>query len=242
MSEPVIERPPAPSLMSRVVGVITSPRETFEKIVAAPRVAGALGLVALVGALTIGGFLATDVGKQAWLDQQVETTEAWTGQAMSDEQYAQQEKLSDYAGIMGAVQMIVSIPLMALIMGGILYAIFNALMGGTATFKQVMAVVAHSQIISALAFLVSTPINYAKGSMTGATNLAVLFPMLDESSFFARLLGMMDLFALWWVAVLSIGMAVLYRRKTSSVAMVLFGIYAAIALGFAAFLSSRGGA
>lgn len=242
MSEPVIERPPAPSLMSRAIGVITSPRETFEKIVAAPRVAGALALVAFVGALTIGGFLATDVGKQAWLDQQVEATESWTGQPMSDEQYAQQEKISGYAGIMGAAQMIISIPLMALIMGGILYAIFNALMGGTATFKQVMAVVAHSQIISALAFLVSTPINFAKGSMTGATNLAVLFPMLDESSFVARLLGMMDLFAIWWVAVLSIGMAVLYRRKTSSVAMVLFGIYAVIALGFAVFLSSRSGA
>lgn len=242
MSEPVIERPPAPSLTSRVIGVITSPRDTFEKIVAAPRVAGALALVALIGALTIGGFLSTDVGKLAWLDQQVEATEAWTGQPMSDEQYARQETMSDYAGIMGAAQMIVSIPLMAVIMGGILYAIFNALMGGTATFKQVMAVVAHSQIISALAFLVSTPINFAKGSMAGATNLAVLFPMLDESSFFARLLGMADLFALWWLAVLSIGLAVLYRRKTGSVAMVLFGIYAVIALAVATYLSSRSGA
>jgi hypothetical protein len=42
--------------------------------------------------------------------------------------------------------------------------------------------------------------------------------------------------------VLSIGLAVLYKRKTSSVATVLFGIYAVIALGIAAFLSSRGGA
>ena len=242
MSEPVIERPPAPSLISRVIGVITSPRATFEQIVAAPRVAGALGLVALVGALAIGGFLSTDIGKQAWLDQSVEQTEAWTGQPMSDEAYANQEKMSNYAGLMGAVQMIVSVPLMALIIGGLVFAIFNALMGGTATFKQVMAVVAHSQIISALAFLVSTPINFMKGSMTGATNLGVLFPMLDESSFFARLLGMVDLFALWWLAVLSIGLAVLYRRKTSSVATVLFGIYAVIALGIAAFLSSRGGA
>ena len=147
--------------------------------------------------------------------------------------------MSKYAAYMGAVQFIVGVPLGALIMGGILYAIFNALMGGSATFKQVMAVVAHSQIISALAFLVTTPINYVKGTMTGATNLGVLFPMLDESSFAARLLGMMDLFLLWWLFVLSVGIAVLYKRKTSSVAMVLFGIYFVIALGFAAFISSR---
>jgi len=226
--------------MSRAIGVITAPRETFEKIVAAPRVGGALALVAFIGALTIGGFLSTDIGKQAWLDQQVDAVETWTGQPMSDDQYAQQEKMSEYAGIMGAVQMIVSVPLMALIIGGVLYAIFNALMGGSATFKQVMAVVAHSQIISALAFLVSTPINYVKQSMTGATNLAVLFPMLDESSFVARLLGMLDLFAIWWVAVLSIGLAVLYKRKTGSVATVLFGIYAVIALVIAVFMSRSG--
>lgn len=242
MTEPVIERPAAPSLMSRAIGIITSPRETFETIVAAPRVGGALALVALVGAVAIGTFLSTEVGREAWLDQQVSTAEAWSGRPMSDEVYAQQERFSRYAGIMGAVQMIVSIPLMALIMGGLVYAIFNALMGGSATFKQVMAVVAHSQIISALAFLVTTPINYAKGAMTGATNLAVLFPMLDESSFVARLLGMLDLFALWWLFVLAIGLGVLYKRKTSSVATVLFGIYAVIALGVAAFLSSRGGA
>src|SRR5690606_35250208 len=183
MSEAVTERPPAPSLMSRAIGVITAPRETFEKIVAAPRVGGALALVAFIGALTIGGFLSTDIGKQAWLDQQVDAVETWTGQPMSDDQYAQQEKMSEYAGIMGAVQMIVSVPLMALIIGGVLYAIFNALMGGSATFKQVMAVVVHSQIISALAFLVSTPINYVKQSMTGATNLALPVPMPHESSF-----------------------------------------------------------
>jgi len=241
MSEPVIQRPPAPSLASRVIGVITSPRETFEKIVAAPRVGGALALVALTGALTMGGFLSTEVGRQAWLDQSVEQVEAWSGQPMSDQQYAQQQKLAPYAGYMAGAQMIISIPLMALIIGGVVYAIFNAVMGGAATFKQVLAVVAHSQIISALAFLVSVPINFIKGSMSGATNLGVLLPMLDESSFAARLLGMVDLFALWWVMVLSIGLAVLYKRKTGSVAMVLFGIYAIIALGVAAYLS-RGGA
>lgn len=238
MSEPVAERPTPPSLMSRAVGVITAPRATFEKIVAAPRVGGALMLVTIISTLAVGLLLSSERGQQAWLDQAVAQQEAF-GQTVSDEAYARMQDMSKYAAYMGAVQFIVGVPLGALIMGGILYAIFNALMGGSATFKQVMAVVAHSQIISALAFLVTTPINYVKGTMTGATNLGVLFPMLDESSFAARLLGMMDLFLLWWLFVLSVGIAVLYKRKTSSVAMVLFGIYVVIALGFAAFISSR---
>jgi len=238
MSEPVIDRPTPPSLMSRVVGVVTAPRATFEQIVAAPRVGGALMIVTIISTLAIGLLLSSERGQQAWLDQAVAQQEAF-GQTVTDEAYESMQRMSKYAGYMAAVQFIVGVPLGALIMGGILYAIFNALMGGAATFKQVMAVVAHSQIISALAFLVTTPINYVKGTMTGATNLGVLFPMLDESSFAARLLGMMDLFLLWWLFVLSVGIAVLYKRKTSSVAMVLFGIYLVIALGFAAFISSR---
>lgn len=240
MPEAAIERPTPPSLMSRAIGVITAPRATFEKIVAVPRVGGALMLVTIISVLAVGLLLSSERGQQAWLDQAVAQQEAW-GQTVTDEAYARMQGMARYAAYMGAAQFIVGVPLGALIMGGILFAIFNALMGGTATFKQVMAVVAHSQIISALAFLVTTPINYMKGTMTGATNLGVLLPMLDESSFAARLLGMMDLFLLWWLFVLSVGIAVLYRRKTSSVAMILFGIYLVIALGFSAFLASRSG-
>lgn len=240
MSELATERPVSPSLLSRVIGVITAPRATFEKIVAAPRVGGVLLLVTLISTLAVGLLLSSERGQQAWLDQAVAQQEAW-GQTVSDEAYTNLQGMAKYAAYMGAAQFIVGVPLGALIMAGILFAIYNALMGGSATFKQVMAVVAHSQIISALAFLVTTPINYAKGTMTGATNLGVLFPMLDESSFAARLLGMLDLFLLWWLFVLSIGIAVLYKRKTSSVAMLLFGIYAVIAIGMAAFFASRSG-
>lgn len=238
MSEPVVERPTPPSLTSRVIGVITAPRATFEQIVAAPRVGGALMLVTIVSTLAVGLLLSSERGQQAWLDQAVAQSEAF-GNTVTDEAYEGMRSMSRYAALMGALNFIVGVPLGALIMGGILYAVFNALMGGSATFKQVMAVVAHSQIISALAFLVTTPINYVKGTMSGATNLGVLFPMLDESSFAARLLGMLDLFLLWWLFVLSIGIAVLYKRKTGSVAMLLFGVYFVIALGFAAFISSR---
>lgn len=241
MPEPIIERPTAPSLISRVIGIITSPRATFEQIVAAPRVGGALALVALISAVLVGGFLATATGQQAWLEQAVASQEAW-GMEVTDEQYAGMQKMAPMAPYLSGVPYLFIIPISAVIMSGLLYAIFNAMMGGSATFKQLLSVVAHSQIIMALALIVSTPINYMKGSMTGATSLSVLFPMLDESSFLARLLGMIDVFVVWYVIVLSIGLAVLYRRKSKSVAMVLFGIYAVIAIGVALFQSSRSGA
>jgi len=75
--------------------------------------------------------------------------------------------------------------------------------------------------------------------MSSSTNLAVFFPFLPESSFFARLLGMVDVFMVWWVSVLAIGLAVCYRKKTRGVAITLFAIYAVIAIAIAGFQAMR---
>jgi hypothetical protein len=50
---------------------------------------------------------------------------------------------------------------------------------------------------------------------------------------------MLDVFLIWWLAVLSIGVAVAYKKKTGGVAAVIFAFYAVIALGIAAFMAAR---
>jgi hypothetical protein len=69
----------------------------------------------------------------------------------------------------------------------------------------------------------------------------VLLPMVDEKSFVGRLFGMADLFIIWWLIVLAIGLAVLYRRRTQPIAITLLGVYAVIALVFAAIMGGVGG-
>ena len=108
---------------------------------------------------------------------------------------------------MTAVQMAIVGPLMWLILAGILFAVFNAAMGGDSSFKQVFAVVAYSSAITIIQQLFVTPLNYVRETMSSATNLAVFLPMLDEGSFLAKFLGTVDLFIVWWVVVLSIGLA-----------------------------------
>jgi hypothetical protein len=126
-------------------------------------------------------------------------------------------------------------------MSGILFAVFSAALGGTATFKQVFAVMVHSSAISVVQQLFVTPLNYARESMSSATNLAVFLPMLDEGSFLAKFLGTIDLFLVWWVVVLSIGLGVLFKRRTGPIAAGLFIVYGVIAVIVAAFFG-RGGA
>jgi hypothetical protein len=65
--------------------------------------------------------------------------------------------------------------------------------------------------------------------------------MLDDSSFVAKLLSMVDIFIIWQLLVLSIGLAVLYRRRTQPIATSLFVLYAVIAV-IVAFVRRGAGA
>jgi len=234
---------PAPvpaNLVSRFVGVLFSPRQTYQGIVAAPRWLGMLLLIVVFLCLATFLFLSTQVGRDAMLEQQVSAMEAF-GVNVSDEMYAQLEKGLAFARYTGPASQLVFLPIMYLIMSGILFAIFNAAMGGDASFKQVYTVVVHSGAVSVVQQLFVLPLNYFRGSMSSPTNVAAMLPMLPEKSFVTYLLGTIDIFLIWGLMVLAIGLAVLYRRRTQPVAVTLFVIYAVIALCIAGVRSWMGG-
>jgi hypothetical protein len=231
MSNTVTGASPAPqSLPARVIGIITSPRATFESVVAHPKWFGMLAFVVVTSALLVGGFMFTTVGQEAWLD--AATNSPWSGE-MSDEQYARMEQMAQYAGYFALGQIVIGTPIIYLVAAAILFAVFNAAMGGNATFKQLFSVVVHSGAVMLLGQLFTIPLSYARGSMTSATNLSVFMPMLDEDSFAANVLSTIDIFLVWYVIVLAIGLGVLYRRKTRPIAIGLFVVYAGIALTIA---------
>src|SRR5262249_46455041 len=123
-----------------------------------------------------------------------------------------------------------------------IFAVFNAVMGGDAPFKTVFAVVAHSSVVLMVQPFLVLPLNYARETMSSATNLAVFAPFLDEASFVSRLLGGIDLFLIWWIVNLAIGLGVLYKRRTGPIATSLLAVYVCIALVIAAVKTALAGA
>jgi len=130
----------------------------------------------------------------------------------------------------------------ALVIAGIAFAVFNAMLGGDASFKQAYAVVVHSGIVLVVQQLFTLPLDYARETLSSPTNLAVFLPFLDENSFAARMLGSIDLFLIWWAINLAIGLGVLYRKRTGPIATTLLVIYVAIAVIIAAVKSAVSGA
>jgi len=229
------------SLAARIVGVLFAPRATYADVAARPRVLGALACVLAIIVAATFVFLSTDVGQQASLDNQVRQMESF-GRTMSDAQYAQMERMAPYSRYFAAGFQLVLMPIMALIVAGVAFAVFNAALGGDATFKQVYAIVVHSGVVLTLQALFGLPLAYARESLASATNLAIFFPFLDDNTFAARLLGSIDLFLIWWIVSLSIGLAVLYRRRTAPVATTMLVVYVAIGLLIAAIKTATSGA
>jgi hypothetical protein len=233
---------PAPkSLPARFLGIITSPAITYRAVAAHPRWFGMLALTTILAAFFTALPLTTADGRAAALEQQVQGMKS-LGITVSDEMYDKMEQCSGRKPYTTAASIIVIGPIMALIITGVVFVVFNAAMGGEASFKQVFAVVVHAGVISSLSAVFSGVINYFRGGMASAANLGALLPMLPEDSFAGRLLGTIDVFLVWWVIVLAIGIAVLYRRRTQWIAISLLGVYAVIALIIAVVKSRLGGA
>jgi hypothetical protein len=232
--------PRALSLPERLTGAIFSPKQTFESVSAHPVWVDVLAVSLVLSAVLWFAFLSTSIGQQAFVDQRYQQMEA-SGQAITPQIEQQMNTIAPIARWIVLGFTVVIGPLFVLVISGVLYGVFAALLGGAATYKQTLAVVTHAGIVMTAGALLVVPLNYVRSSMSSATNLGVFVQMLPENSFLVRFLGMIDLLWVWYLIVLAIGLGVLYRRKTSTIAMGFFAVYLVVALGFAAYRSSLGG-
>src|SRR5215467_5151390 len=154
--------PEAPKgLFSRVLGIFFTPRATYAEVAARPRWFGVLAISSIVIAGGFYSLLSSDSGQRALLDQQTQIIESF-GVKLNDAAYDQMERGIERAKYTTPIAQLFAIPLGSVIFAAILLGIFNALLGGDATFKQVFAVVAHSGVISALQAVFSIPLDYVR--------------------------------------------------------------------------------
>jgi hypothetical protein len=240
------QTPAGLGFVARLLGILTSPKATFADVVARPRWFAMVAVLVVVGVIAGTALMATDSGKLAALDAARSQIKAFGINMPPDVEAKMERDIMETPLWKMALQTSFGQVLMGLLMpvvlGGILFLIFNVMMGGDATFKQVLAIVAHANPIMLVGMLFTTPLMYVRGSMTGVTNLSVFLPMLDEASFLSKFLGSIDLIRVWWVLILAIGLGVLYKRKTGPIATALFVVYGIIAVIFAAVTAGRAGA
>jgi hypothetical protein len=143
------------------------------------------------------------------------------------------QRYSEFAPYLAGVNALIVLPLAALAVAGLIAGIFGGLLGGDAAFAQVFTVVVASGVVVALRTVFSTPLDYARETLSSPTTLNAVLPFFEDDSFPGRLLSGVDLFVIWWLVNLAIGIAVVYRKRTGPIATSLLVAYVVIGLSIA---------
>ena len=223
-----------------MTGVIRAPRATFSALAQSPRWVDVLLLTLAVTFLCSAVLLETEVGRLALVDQWERSALAF-GQPVDDARYAVLLRASEYGTGYAALTALASGPVLVFGVSLLLFAVLTGMLRGSATFLQVVAIVAHAGVILALRQIVAAPFDYVRETLASPTALNAFFTMLDAASPLARFFGMIDLFVVWWASALAIGMAVLYRRPAWRLAVGFIGAYAAAAALLALVMALAGG-
>jgi hypothetical protein len=226
--------------LERLIGVLRSPRVTLTHAIAHPRSLDLAILILIVSASCSAGFLLTDVGKLAALDQQVRQLESF-GAHVDDDTYAQMRRWVPYRPAISAAVIVLGWPAAWVALAGIIKTIADRVGAARGTYAQVLTVVVHASAVFALQSVIAAPLNYTRESLGGATTLSLIMPSFGESTFGARLLGAVDLFVLWWTLLVALGLGILYGVRTVPIARWLLGTYAAGACALALTQALRGG-
>ena len=227
-------------LPARMAGVIRRPRATFDALKAVPGWWDVLLVTFLVTTALSAALLETGVGQLALLDQWERTAIAF-GQDVSDAQYAAMRAASDNGAVYAVASSVAGGPVLALGLAALLVAGFRLAGSRGATYAQVLSVVAHAGVILMLRQIVATPIVYARETLASPVTLNLFFTVLDEASPPARFLAAVDLFVVWWIVAVAIGMSVLYGRPARRLAVVFVGIYVLLAAALAGAMAVTGG-
>ena len=237
---PVPLLPHSKSFPARILGVLFAPRATFRVVARTPSWLGVILASYLVSAVSSAAVLETTVGRFALLDRWERTAVAFV-QSIDDSRYAAMGRASEYGSLYGAASAFATGPLLAIVLSGLLFVSFRTPPSAAVTYRHVLAVVAHASVILALRQVVAAPLVYARETLASPLTLRPLFSGLDEASLPVRFASTIDLFVVWWIVVLALGMSVLYRRRARELTVRFLGVYMAIGAILATAMALLGG-
>lgn len=190
-----------PSLPVRIVQVFTSPGRLFDSLKERPVWLGVLLFLVVVGA--VANLLLPDEALRTIIEQNLP--------AGSDP--SQVDDMVGFSRTWGVVFAIVGTPLSVAFVAGVLILAYNVVLGGEASYRQLFSAAAHSYVILTAGGLITLGLLVAGGSQV-VMSPALLLPDLGDG-YAARFLGRINIFALWTIAVLGLGVSRIYPKRSA---------------------------
>ena len=129
--------------------------------------------------------------------------------------------------------------IVSLIGAGIWLLMGNVMMGGDGTFKTLWSAFNYAGMVSVVEMILKTLMVQMKGSAEVYTSLALIAPAgMNKYGFAFRTLDAVDVFSIWFFAVMAIGTSVMCKVQAKKAMVVSFVVWAVWAIGWKGGLMS----
>jgi hypothetical protein len=224
---PTAQEPNAGSFVRRVIDTFISPVALFSRFGARPPWVDVMALSVVIGLIAFA-LVPTDV----WVATMEEAMRQ-RGQELPPG--ADPASMAGIQRIGGMVAGAVFPWVILVIQAALMVLVFSLVLGGKATFRQYLGVVAHASLIGAVGQVVALAVTLQQGVMTQGITLAALAGGMEKDSFVYQFLNVFNVFLIWQLVVMGLGVATLNRRIGAGTAVgVLLGLLAGIAAAIAA--------
>ncbi|MFQ6678274.1 MAG: YIP1 family protein [Fidelibacterota bacterium] len=218
--------------MNNLLNVIIEPRNVFTSLIQRSHWQDAY-LPLLVTAIV--GLGSMFVLKDLLVEVQLAQTEKYimNNSSIPDDQKEEflndsLEKIQNPSKMMtmvGYVSSVLSTPIRILFMSLIVLMTGNFFFGGKSSFGNILVMTSYTYMVAVIESFVKIPLMITQWRTDVQTGLGLL-GIGEQGDFIYHFLSGMDLFALWRISLLAVGMSVLYRRefKPFLIALVIYWI------------------
>ena len=229
------EAPEKVNPFARIVGVIFSPKATFQSIVRRPDWLVPIILLCIAECAVVGVY-GQHVGWRSMLEKQLSNNEQFQ-QLKPDAQQERINTVMPWVSKIAYVEVIVGPFVAAFLFAGIFWLIFNMGAGAKIEYRMCLAIVSYSLVPTVLGSLLGVLIIFLKDPSTidlqhlVASNAGALMSS-DSPKALVAALRAVDLFLFWEMFLLAIGFGAAAPKKlsTGSAFAYIFGLWVFVVL------------
>jgi len=235
------EEAPRMSIMQKAWGIFFEPSKTFAALNRTP--SWLFPVIVLIVIVMISSVIVTPFRVQEARDQIDQNPRLSAQQKeeiidrMDDQQDKPVMKLLSYV-----IGPIVGVLLFVIAIAAACYFGGNVILGGETSFKKVLAVSCWSGLVAIPASIVKMPLMMVKKTSQIHTSLAAIMPSGSDESLIFKILSHTDIFTIWQIWLIALGLAIIYKfstKKTATMVVGLYIVYVIIAVGFSMLTKGR---
>jgi len=230
------------SVLSNIINTYIAPSKVFEAVkdFNLKKALVPLVILAVLGVVSFWAIqdLATEVGYDT-ARERIENSSRIPDDQKEDI-IAQIEEKMDGPQITGWVASALGGPITVFFMALIALLVGNTIMGGSAKYGQLLNITAWAYMINILESIIKIPLMLSKWSLEIYTGLGV-FGIGAKGSFINSIFNAIDIFAIWRIVLMAIGMGIIYNKKTRPYAIAMLVAWFVLKLIGAGFSSFFGG-